>query len=296
MIDLRVDDAAFEQELRGVLADLAPNAAPGSLRSAVASVPARTGRRSPVRALLAAAALAAAVILVVGSIGLVGGPRPVLPGTGRPASGDVPTAVPSPSPATVRLTFDVVTADGSMATKEQVDAVESVMDARLHAYGVGTFSSSAGDDRITYEVLLPQGEATTVDALREVLKTTGAFSISLLGTDPVDVGTHVTTPPLVTGDAVIDARTGVDQSGTPTLDLTFDATGASAIADATRSHVGEYLGIALDGDAIVVPVINSEILDGRMQLSFATDDTTPARLAPILQSGPLPLPVEAVMP
>ena len=45
MTDLRVDDAAFEQELRGVLADLAPNAAPGSLRSAVAAVPARAGRR-----------------------------------------------------------------------------------------------------------------------------------------------------------------------------------------------------------------------------------------------------------
>ena len=120
MTDLRVDDAAFEQELRAVLADLAPDAAPGSLRSAVASVPARAGRRGPVRAraLLAAAGLAAAVVLVVASIGLVAGPRPVLPGTGRPASGDVPTAVPSPSPATVSLTFDVVTPDGSMATKD----------------------------------------------------------------------------------------------------------------------------------------------------------------------------------
>ena len=37
------------------------------------------------------------------------------------------------------------------------------MGARLHAYGVGTFSSSASDDRITYEVPLPQGDATTVD-------------------------------------------------------------------------------------------------------------------------------------
>ena len=183
-----------------------------------------------------------------------------------------------------------------MATKAQVDAVESVMDARLHAYGVGTFSSSASDDRITYEVLLPQGDATTVDSLREVLGTTGVFSIALLGADPVDVGARVTVPPLVTGDDVTDARTGVDQSGTPTLDLTFDATAAAAVADATRTHVGEYLAVALDGVAITVPIINSEIPDGRLQLSFATDDTTPARLAPILQSGPLPLPVEAVTP
>ena len=130
------------------------------------------------------------------------------------------------------------------------------MDARLHAYGVGLFSSSASDDRITYEVPLPQGDATTVDSLRELLGTTGAFSIALLGADPVDVGAHVTVPPLVTGDAVIDARTGVDQAGTPTLDLTFDATAAAAVADATRTHVGEYLAVALDGVAIIVPVIN----------------------------------------
>ena len=83
-----------------------------------------------------------------------------------------------------------------------------------------------------------------------------------------------TAPPLVTGDAVTDARTGVDQAGTPTLDLTFDATAAAALADATRTHVGEYLAIALDGVAITVPVINEEIPDGRSRSRFATDDTT----------------------
>ena len=101
MTDLRVDDAAFERQLRSVLAELAPDAAPGSLRSAVASVPGRAVRRGPVRAraLLAVAGLAAALVLVVTSIGLVGGPPPGLPGTGRPTSASVPTAVPSPSPA-----------------------------------------------------------------------------------------------------------------------------------------------------------------------------------------------------
>ena len=86
-----------------------------------------------------------------------------------------------------------------MATKDQVLAVEDVMDARLHAYGVGLFSSSASDDRITYEVPLPQGDATTVDSLREVLGPTGVFSIALLGADPVDAGAHVTAAPFVHG-------------------------------------------------------------------------------------------------
>ena len=43
-------------------------------------------------------------------------------------------------------------------------------------------------------------------------------------------------------------------------------------------------------------MINEEISDGRVQISFAGDDTTPARLAATLQGGLLPLPVEVVTP
>ena len=60
--------------------------------------------------------------------------------------------------------------------------------------------------------------------------------------------------------------------------------------------MGEYLAVALDGIAVTVPVINEEIPDGRLQITFMPDDTLSARLAPIVSSGPLPLPVEAVTP
>ena len=60
--------------------------------------------------------------------------------------------------------------------------------------------------------------------------------------------------------------------------------------------MGEYLAIALDGVAITVAVINERDPRRALRSRFAADDTTPARLAPILQSGPLPLPVEAVTP
>jgi hypothetical protein len=295
MTDLRRDDAAFEQELRAVLADLAPDVAPGSLRASVAALPRQLGRPGPTRsrALLAVLGIAAVLAVLVASFSLSTGRR--VPPVGGPPPGSAAPAS-SPSSGTATLTFDVVTPDGSMASKDQVLAVEDVMDARLHAYGVGLFSSSASDDRITYEVPLPHGDATTVDSLREVLGTTGVFSIALLGADPVDVGARVTVPPLVTGDAVTDARTGVDQGGTPTLDLTFDAAGSAALAGTTRTHVGEYLAVALDGIAVTVPVINEEIPDGRLQITFASDDTLSTRLAPIVSSGPLPLPVEAVTP
>ena len=254
MTDLRLDDAAFEQQLRAVLADLAPDVAPGSLRRRWPPCPREPDAAAPPRAgLPCRAGLAAAVAGRVAAIGLVAGPRP------RPARyrlarpGDVPTAVPSPR-RDGELTFDVVTPDGSMATK-QVLAVEDVMDARLHAYGVGLFSSSASDDRITYEIPIPQG---TRRRSTRCARCSGrrARSRSRCWARTPWTSAPVTVPPLVTGDAVTDARTGGDQSRDATLDLTFDATGSAAVADATRTHVGEYLAIALDGVAITVPVID----------------------------------------
>jgi preprotein translocase subunit SecD len=295
MTGLAHDDTRFEQDLRAVLADLAPDAAPASLRAAVAAVPGRRERQAPGRgrALIAVLGLAAAVVVAVAGIGLLTGPRSILPAGDLPTGG-VPTAVPSPSAATATLTFRVLTPDGTTATKAQVLSVESVMEARLQAYGIGPSSSSGGDDRITFEVPLPSADPASLASVRDLLGTTGAFSIALLGPNPLEPGEPVTGPPLFTGEAVTDARIGTDQNGIPTLDLTVDARAAAALASATGGHVGDYLAIALDGVAVAVPVINDEITGGQIQVSFAADDTTAARLAAILQAGPLPLPVEQV--
>ena len=170
------------------------------------------------------------------------------------------------------------------------------MKARLHAYGIETFSTSGSDDRITFEVPLPDANPRSIAAVRDLLEPTGAFSVGLLGATPLEPGDRVDGPPLFTGDAVTVARIATNGSGGPTLDLTVDAPAATALANATRGHVGEYLVVALDGVAVAAPMINEEVLDGGLQFGFAGDDPTAARLAAILQSGPLPLPVEAVTP
>ncbi len=94
MTGLAHDDTRFEQDLRAVLADLAPDAAPASLRAAVAAVPGRRERQAPGRgrALLAVLGLAAAVVVAVAGIGLLTGPRSILP------AGDFPPARADGSP------------------------------------------------------------------------------------------------------------------------------------------------------------------------------------------------------
>ena len=308
MNDHLQDDARFEQHLRVVLAGLAPDVAPASLRAAVTAVPRRGAGHALGRTTrqLAAMGLAAAVVIAVVGIGLVGGRLPIGPAA-VPASGGPPPEVPSPSSAMVSLTFDVVTPDGSMATKPQTDAVGSVMQERLRAYGIGTFSSSYSDDRITFEMALPDTSPAAVAAVRDLLGAPGSIEMFLLGANPIEPGEPVGGQPLLTPAAFTNARVGTDQSGDPTLDLAIDAQTATSFADTTRTHVGDYLAIALDGVAVAVPVINDEIPDGLIQVSFAAGDTTPARLAAIIQAGlsvpqagpdpaRLPLPVVEVTP
>jgi SecDF, P1 head subdomain len=294
MTDLRLDDAAFERALRVTLADLAPETTPETLRAAVAAVTLgpRRGVAARGRALFAVVGLAAAVVVALVGLAMVSGPDGLL---GGPGPAGTPQSA-SPTPATESLTFRVVTPDGSTASKARVDHVSEVMAARLRAYGIGTFSSSASDDRITIELALPAG-AGTRETIRGLLGTPGAFSIGQPVMTPLVPGDPVEGAPLLTRDGITDARVGTDQTGNPTLELTFSGPSAVALADASATHIGEYLPIALDGVAIAVPVITSEIPDGRVQIQFASDDkVTPAWLVAILQVEPLPLPVEAVTP
>ena len=209
MTDPAPDDVRFEQRIRDVFADLAPATAPASLRAAVAAVPGRRAGQAPgkARLLVAAMGLAAAVVIAIAGIGLLGGRLPVGPAV-APPTGGVPSAAPSPSPAAVTLTFDVMTPDGSMATKAQTDAVGSVMQERLRDYGIGTFATSYSDDRITFDVALPS------DAIRRRSPPCATCSAPPARSRSVLAGrelrssraTPSTGAPLFTGDAVTDAR------------------------------------------------------------------------------------------
>ena len=294
MTDRRLDEGAFERALRATLDDLAPHATPAALRAAVAAVPVRPQGRLAARSrtLFATVGMAAALVIAVAGIGFVAGMR--LPDGGLSPAGSLPPASPTPGPAT--FTVRVVPADGSTATKSQVQAVSDVLSTRLAAYGLGSFSSSASDDEITIDVP-GMVDARSRDAIGSLLRSAGSFSIGQpVATPPAELD-HVTGPVLLTGVSITDSRVGTDQLGNPTLDLTLAAPAAAAFADATRTHIGEYLPIALDGVAVAVPVIQAPIPDGQLQIEFAADDRlSAAQLAAIIRGGPLPLPVEVVTP
>jgi preprotein translocase subunit SecD len=77
----------------------------------------------------------------------------------------------------------------------------------------------------------------------------------------------------------------------PAVGLTFTSEGRELFSTITKEHIGDYLGIFLDGAPISVPVIRDQIVDGRAEISgtFTLDESK--KLVRDLNYGALPVPV-----
>ena len=71
---------------------------------------------------------------------------------------------------------------------------------------------------------------------------------------------------------------GKDAIGQPTVTLTLGPNGATRMAEFTRSHVGSYVAIALNGTVVVVPLVMDAIEDGVIQIQANSGGE--ARFAP----------------
>ncbi len=80
----------------------------------------------------------------------------------------------------------------------------------------------------------------------------------------------------------------------PSVTLEFDSQGAQIFADLTKQHIGETIGIFLDGEIISAPVVRDEIRDGKAEITgqFTVDEAR--ELVRNLNLGALPVPIELV--
>lgn len=89
------------------------------------------------------------------------------------------------------------------------------------------------------------------------------------------------------GSYISDARVGQDQFGRPVVDFSLTLEGADIFAEVTRNNVGKRLAIVLDGRVRSAPVIQTEILGGRGQITgtFSVEEVN--SLVSVLKSGAL---------
>lgn len=98
----------------------------------------------------------------------------------------------------------------------------------------------------------------------------------------------------VSGENLVDAQPTVDQSNRNVVSFRFDTVGARKFGNVTRKNVGKPFAIVLDGEVITAPVIQEPILGGNGQISGQFTADSSRRLALLLRSGALPVPLTVI--
>ncbi|MFH1146034.1 MAG: protein translocase subunit SecD [bacterium] len=99
----------------------------------------------------------------------------------------------------------------------------------------------------------------------------------------------------LSGRQLKSARVQFDQTtGTPQVAITFNKDGSQLFADITRRNLNKPVAIFLDGQAISIPTVQSEITDGEAVISGNFSIKDAKTLAARLNAGALPVPISLV--
>ncbi|MEH0155020.1 protein translocase subunit SecDF [Limibacter armeniacum] len=98
----------------------------------------------------------------------------------------------------------------------------------------------------------------------------------------------------LTGDAIADARQSFDQNGRPAISMSMNVEGAKKWKRITASNLGNPIAIVLDNRVYSAPTVQSEIGDGRSEITGNFTAEEAKDLANILKAGKLPAPTRIV--
>ena len=98
----------------------------------------------------------------------------------------------------------------------------------------------------------------------------------------------------VSGENLVDSQPTVDQNNRNVVTFRFDTVGARKFGNVTRRNVNKPFAIVLDGEVITAPVIQEPILGGNGQITGTFTPSESKRLALLLRSGALPVPLQVI--
>lgn len=96
------------------------------------------------------------------------------------------------------------------------------------------------------------------------------------------------------GDVIEDARNEFDQYSKPAVGMTMNTEGTRKWATMTKQNLNRSIAIVLDGYVYSAPNVNSEIPNGRSQISGNFTPDQAKDLANVLKSGKMPAPAHIV--
>ncbi|MEW5758128.1 MAG: protein translocase subunit SecD [Candidatus Omnitrophota bacterium] len=202
----------------------------------------------------------------------------------------------------------------NLAPEAKKDARERALEKlrnRIDEFGVAEpLIQPQGEDQIVIQ--LP-GMVDRQRAL-ELVKRTGFLEFKLVDTDPVRLKDAISgnvpqnyelkyvdnnpilleAKPVLTGEALSEAKVEFDQYGQPYVGIGFTPDGTKTFADITTQNVNRQLAIILDGKVHSAPRINEPIPSGRAQISGRFTNEDASDLAIVLRIGALPAPLEVL--
>ncbi len=102
---------------------------------------------------------------------------------------------------------------------------------------------------------------------------------------------------VITGDNLVDAQPGFDESHNPSVNLTVDAKGARIMKDVSRENINKRMAIILfekgKGEVVTSPKINSE-LGSRFNITGAMTPQQASDTALLLRAGSLAAPMDII--
>ncbi len=196
-----------------------------------------------------------------------------------------------------------------------MSALRDVVERRVNLFGVSEpivqteQAAALSSEDAAYKLIVELPGVTDVDEAVKSIGSTPKLEFRLVKADDMrefqsKIATFATTSEQekaylalfketgLGGDMISRATLQFNQTtNQPTVGLSFTTEGRDLFSKITKEHIGDYLGIFLDGNPISVPVIRDQILDGKAEISgaFTVDEAT--KLVRDLNYGALPVPI-----
>lgn len=194
------------------------------------------------------------------------------------------------------------------STQDPTDAlagVRDVIERRVNSFGVSEpliQTNKAGDE---YRVIVELAGVQDPEEAKKLIGQTPRLDfrvqnpavnfdnqLNVLTNDP---NKPLFLPPLLTGKNLKRATVDFDPvTGSPQINLEFDSEGSDIFAKMTKENIGKRIAIYLDETPIQIPVVNSEITNGKAIITGGYTVEEAKQIVRNLNSGALPVPIELI--
>jgi preprotein translocase subunit SecD len=195
----------------------------------------------------------------------------------------------SPVDATTAPMFPSVQIELAPTEATELAPILDVLERRLTALEIQGGVVRREGQMIVVDI--PQSSLPVEEIIMALTQPGRLEFVDLSGLSMGEIGmlTEVTDKPVIlTNDAIRDAKAAMDSTGNWVIEITFTEEGSEIIGAFTESHIGQSIGIVLDGRILSAPIINDKVTDVAVISGLFTEEEV-RRLAAQINSGVLPV-------